>query len=92
MTVKALYQAITGDTATHQRTIAAELGRESSRRRRAVALRVAGASLRAIGDKLRPPCSYGAADDLIERTMRAMHKRIAGLPRYTYGRSGRPTA
>ena len=90
MTVKALYQAITGDVHAHQRTIAAELAREPARRQLAVRLRAQGHTLREIGRRLKR--THGTAQDLILRTMLAMHKRIYGLPRYhLHGRSRRRT-
>ena len=88
MTITDLYRQITHDQATHHRTIAAALARQSSRRRRAVALRAAGRSLRAIGAALRPPCSFGAADDLITRTMMSIAKEAQGLPRYHHSGRG----
>ncbi len=60
-TVKQLYQEITGDLLTHQRTIAAQLAREAKARRRLVSLYSEGLSDRQVGERTRS--SYGAPTD-----------------------------
>jgi hypothetical protein len=80
VTLKALYRSITHDTATHQRTIGAQLARESKPRRRLVKLYLDGLSDRAVGRITHR--SYGAARKMLIATLQAMHKRIHQLPRY----------
>jgi hypothetical protein len=79
-TLKSIYQAVTGDTATHQRTIAALLDRESAARRRLVRAYIRGASDRAAGDLTGR--SYGAARAMLRLTMYAIYRQARGLPRY----------
>ncbi len=88
MTLKALYQSVTRDTAAHQRTIAAQLAREGRRRRRLVQLYVDGLSDRQVAAKTGQ--SHGAARSMLRLTMWAIHKRINALPRYHQAGRARP--
>jgi hypothetical protein len=80
MTLKALYRSITHDTATHQRTIGAQLAKESKPRQRLVKLYLDGLSDRAAGRITHR--SYGAARKMLIATLQAMYKRIHNAPRY----------
>jgi hypothetical protein len=88
MTLKALYQSVTRDTSAHQRTIAAQLTREGSRRRRLVKLYLDGLSDRQGAERTKQ--SHGAARSMLRHTMWALHKRIHGLPRYHRTGRARP--
>jgi hypothetical protein len=79
-TVKALYQAVTHDPSAHQRTIAAQLARQSKRRRRVVEMYRMGLSDRHAGAKLH--ISHGAARWQLRATMFAIYRAIHQLPRY----------
>ena len=79
-TVKAMYQAITHDAQPHQKTIAAELARESPRHRKLVEIYRRGASDREAGAKTGR--SYGAARSMLHATMWRIFRRIHDCPRY----------
>jgi hypothetical protein len=79
-TPTAIYRAITGDQATHHRTITAELGREPKRRRQLVQLYAEGLSDRQVAEVL--AISHGTARGTLRRTMQALHRRIHHTPRY----------
>jgi hypothetical protein len=88
MTLKALYRSITHDTATHQRTIGAQLARETKPRQRLVKLYLDGLSDRAVGRITHR--SHGAARHMLVATLAGMHKRIHNLPRYHLQGRARP--
>ncbi len=90
MTLKALYRSITHDTATHQRTIGAQLARESKPRQRLVRFYLDGLSDRAVGNLTHR--SYGAARKMLLATLQAMYKRIHELPRYHIKGRAHPAA
>lgn len=79
-TLKSLYQRVTGDQVTHQRTIAALLARQSAARRRLAKLYVQGASDRQAGERTHR--SYGAARSVFRLTMFAIFKAANGKERY----------
>jgi DNA-directed RNA polymerase specialized sigma24 family protein len=80
-----LYRLATGETAGVN-AIAAQLKRESKRRRAIVKARIAGASLREIG--IDHGISHGSVRSVLLLTMRAIRKRLRVLPRYH--QEGRP--
>jgi DNA-directed RNA polymerase specialized sigma24 family protein len=80
VTMKHLYQLTTGDLATHQRTIAAQVARLDTRRQRILMRAVAGASLRQIAAE--EGVSHGSVQSLIRKSLEATRKAIAGEPRY----------
>ena len=87
MTLKHLYQAKTGDTTTHQRTISAVFHRVIDRRRkRFVLAHLDGASLRQLA--VAAGISHGSVQSAIDSAMEATRKAIAGEPRYN--RTGHP--
>ena len=88
MTLKALYQSVTHDSATHQSTIAAQLAREGSARRRLVQLYLHNTTDRLAAKRTRR--SHGAARSMLRATMFALYKRIQGLPRYHLVGRARP--
>ena len=88
MTLKALYRSITHDTDTHQRTIGAQLARETKPRQRLIQLYLDGLSDRAVGRITHR--SHGAARHMLVATLAGMHKRIHNLPRYHLQGRARP--
>jgi DNA-directed RNA polymerase specialized sigma24 family protein len=82
MTVKALYQAATGDVAAHQRRIDAHLRRLDPRRQRMLKTRAAGATLRQIAAA--ENISVGSVQSAIDGALERIRKAIAGEPRYNH--------
>jgi DNA-binding NarL/FixJ family response regulator len=88
MTLAELYRQHWGQA--DPRTIAAAARRLTNRQVHALSLHARGAPTRLIGRTL--GISHGAARELVMRGLAAMHKRIAGLPRYHItGRGQAPT-
>lgn len=80
MTQTDLYRTITGDKATHHRTITAELAKALPTHKRLIALYAQGLSDRQAAKATGR--AHGACRGMIRRIMFAAHKRIHGLPRY----------
>jgi DNA-directed RNA polymerase specialized sigma24 family protein len=80
MTVKALYQHYTGDTATHQRAIDGRFRKLSDQRRRIIAAAATGQALRAIATT--EGVSHGAVATILKRSMEAIRKDIHHEKRY----------
>lgn len=85
MTMKALYQHVTGDEAAHQRRIDAHVRRLNPRRQRILRRRLE-ATLQDIADE--EGCTHGSIASVIRKSMEAVRKAIAGEPRYN--RTGHP--
>ena len=91
MTIKTLYQHITGDHASHQRRIDAHLRKLDPRRQRMLRARAAGQTIREIADQ--EHISVGSAQSAIVGACERIRKAIAGEPRYNRtGRNTRPGA
>ena len=86
MTLRDLYRSITRDTATHHRTITAQLERESRDRCRTVALYLRNLTDRDVGQRTHR--SHGAARSLLRASMFAIFRRVHGVERYW--KTGRP--
>lgn len=86
MTMKTLYQAVTGDTAAHQRAIDGKVRKLDARRLHILRARVDGQSLRQIGDAL--GVSVGSVQSAIDGAMRRVHRELHQLPRYSVSRKG----
>lgn len=80
LTMKALYQHVTGDRTAHQRRIDAHLRRQTSFRQNLIARRLKGQSLQEIADSC--STSKGVVQKNIDRACEAIRKAIAGEPRY----------
>jgi DNA-directed RNA polymerase specialized sigma24 family protein len=87
MTMKALYQHVTGDDAAHQRRIDAHVRRLNPRRQRILRRRL-NATLQEIANQ--EGCSHGSIASVIRKSMEAIRKAIAGEPRFN--RIGHPGA
>lgn len=89
VTLLSLYRQYTGDHAATEDQIRACLTGETLPRRRIVSYALKGYSHRQIAIALK--ISHGSVTKKLERSMRAAHKRINNLPRYTRGRKGAST-
>jgi DNA-binding NarL/FixJ family response regulator len=87
MTLQQIYAYATHETAPHGKTLAAELSRESHRRQRIVEAYKHGMSMHAIAANL--GVSHASVRSAIVLTMRAIRKRVLGLPRYHQSGRGR---
>lgn len=85
--MKLLYQLVTGDRTAHQRSIDAHVRKMDARRRRILRRRTQGANLKQIARE--EGCTHGSIQSVINRSMRAVRKAIAGEPRYAHGHPGR---
>ncbi len=83
--MKALYQAVTGDTAAHQRAIDARFRKLDPRRQRLIKARLEGQSLRQIAAT--EGVTGGSIQSAINTALESIRKELAGEPRYN--REGR---
>lgn len=91
MTLRDLYISVTRDYRQSARTLEAALRGQSARRRRILRMLLAGMSHRQIGARLH--ISHGSVRSAIVLTLLAIHKELAGLPRYhLVGRARRKPA
>jgi DNA-directed RNA polymerase specialized sigma24 family protein len=88
MTMKALYQQHTGDTAAHQRRIDGQVRHLDPHRQAILRRRIEGASLATIGAEL--GITHGSVASSIKKSMEAVRKAIAAEPRFN--RIGHPGA
>ena len=82
MTLKALYQARTGDTAAHQRAIDARFKKLDTRRQAIIRRILAGDSYRMIGEQY--SITAGSVQSTLNNAMEKIRKEIAGEPRYNH--------
>jgi DNA-directed RNA polymerase specialized sigma24 family protein len=82
VTMKALYQARTGDTTSHQRAIDARFKKLDTRRQAIVRAVLAGDSYRMIGEK--HGITAGSVQSALNSAMERIRKDIAAEPRYNH--------
>lgn len=86
MTLKALYQARTGDTAAHQRAIDARFRKLDARRQDIIRRILAGDSYAMIAETY--AITTGSVQSAFNHAMERIRKDIAGEPRYNHAGRG----